>query len=138
MKTLDRKYERFSGGPTKPPAERVHVTLSYKGRILLNRNAYRLLREPEAVFLYFNRTNDTIAIEPTRPKLPGAFPVLPKPSYWVVNASPFCRHFGIKLTTTEKFIQPEIEGGNLILKLNETVTVSGMRKSRKRRPETRQ
>jgi hypothetical protein len=111
------------------------VTLSYKGRILLNRNAYRLLKEPQAVFLYFSREDDMIAIEPTSPRLSGAFPVLQKAGYWVINASPFCRHNKIRLDTTEKFVHPDLDGGNLFLKLNETVTVSGMRKKRRPKPQ---
>lgn len=131
---LDRDFVRFEGGPTEPTSERIHVTLNYKGRFLLNKNLYRRLGSPAAVWLYFNRKADTIAIEPTSPRLPKAFPVREKPGYFVINASPFCRHNGIKLTTTEKFITADIQNGILMLKLRETVTVSGARRPRKKKP----
>jgi hypothetical protein len=127
---LGRKFEKFTGGPTVPKKDRVHVTLNQKGRILLNRKVYELLKRPEAVFLYYSREDDTIAIEPTSPRLAGAFPVVSKDAYFLIHASPLCRHYGIRITTTEKFIHPEIDQGILRLKLGETITVSGCRKKR--------
>ena len=115
-----------------PVKDRVHVTLNYKGRILLNRKAHSLLKHPEAVFLHYSRANDTIAIQPASPRLPAAFPVRPKEAYFVIHASPLCRHYGIRITTTEKFVHPEFDNGILLLKLGETITVSGCRKRRRR------
>ena len=44
----------------------------------------------------------------------------------MIHASPFCRHFGIKLSTTERFVEAEIDNdGILHLDLRKTVTVSG-------------
>jgi hypothetical protein len=56
--------------------------------------------------------------------LPAAFPVREKPGGgFRINASPFCKHFGIRIDTTERFIHPDIRDGKLLLKLYETVTI---------------
>jgi hypothetical protein len=47
---------------------------------------------------------------------------------WRINAAPFCRHFGIKIDTTLKFVAPEIVGDALHLKLGETTIVGGRRR----------
>jgi hypothetical protein len=135
MKPIDRTFEKFLGGQNVAPKDRIHVTLNPKGRILLNRKVYGLLNQPEAVFLYYSRKDDTIAIEPTSLRLAAAFPVRPRSTYYQIHASPFCRHNGIRITTTEKFIDPQIEEGIMLLKLGETITVSGCRK--RKRTQTR-
>ena len=121
---MDRKFEKYRGGPTVAASERLHVTLARYGRLFFNRTVYERLGKPAAIYIYFSRTDDQIAIEPSSPNLPESMPVLAARNGWRVNAAPFCRHFGIKLDTTEKFIRPEINEGHLILKLAETSSVS--------------
>jgi hypothetical protein len=76
---IDRDFEKFRGGPTPGPAERIHVTLDHKHVIGLNENVYRLLGKPTAVYLYFSRSTDTIAIEPLQhSRLLRLFPSSPK------------------------------------------------------------
>jgi len=131
---IDRDFEKFRGGPTPGPAERIHVTLDHKHVIGLNENVYRLLGKPSAVYLYFSRSTDTIALEPLQhSRLTEAFPVKPKTLNvgWLVRASPFCRHFNIRVEGTQKFISPDIRDGKLLLKLSETITV---RTNRKKKP----
>ena len=113
-------------------SDRVHVTLSPNGRIFMNRKAHALLGKPSAVYLYYSRADDQIGMEPSSPRLPESMPVLETKQGWRVNAAPFCRNFGIKLDTTEKFIRPEHSNDGLILKLSETVTVSSPRKRKRR------
>ncbi len=126
--TLDREFERYQGGPNEAASKRLHVTISPAKLILLNRNVYHLLGKPAAVYLNFNRMRDIIAIEPSSPRLPQSFPVLPTGHSWRINAAPFCRHFGIDIDTTLKFIHPELETNALYLKLAETVSVGGRRR----------
>lgn len=131
---IDRDFERFRGGPTQAMADRLHVTINKESVIGLNQNCYRLLGKPPAVYLYFSRARDIIAIEPLQnPRLPEAFPVKSKnDAGWRINASPFCKHFGIRLDATERFIDPDITSdGKLILKLSETVTVRQIRRKKK-------
>lgn len=130
---LDRDFEKFRGGPTQAPTERIYVTINKENVIGLNANCYRLLGKPPAVYLYFSRAKDIIAVEPVHSfRLPEAFPVKQKTSVgWRINASPFCKHFGIKIDATERFIHPEFRDRALQLKLSETVTVRQHRRKRK-------
>jgi hypothetical protein len=131
---MEREFEKFRGGPTKSMHDRIHVTINKEMVIGINGNCYRLLGQPPAVYLYFSRVRDIIAVEPVRSlNLPEAFPVKPKTSVgFRINASPFCKHFNIRLDSTERFINPEINNeGKLILKLGETVTVRQIRRKKK-------
>ena len=133
---LDREWEKFTGGPFVAFQDRIHVTLDGKGKLLLNRNVHRLLGKPEAVMLYFNRKKDTIGISPAHARLAEAFPVRPSGESFVIYVGTFCRHFGIRLTTTEKFVRPDFDNdGILILELANTVTVSGYRSKRRQNRE---
>src|SRR5689334_11788676 len=119
---MDRDFERFRGGPNEALAKRLHVTISPQKLILINRKLYIEIGRPEAVHLGYSRERDTIAIEPASPRLSDAFPLVANPRNWRINAAPFCRHFGIEIDTTLKFIRPEIIGNTLLLKLSETVS----------------
>lgn len=131
--TLDREWEKFNGGPNLPKQDHVHITLNKGGIIYINGNGYRMLGRPEAVQLFFNRSNDKIAIKPAHARLKDAFPVKEKAQHYLIHASPFCIHFGIKLDGTEKFVDPDIDNeGILHLDLSTTVTVSGTRRRRRK------
>ena len=130
--TLDREFERFHGGPNEPASKRLHVTISPGKLILLNRNVYNLIGKPAAVYLNFSRVRDIIAIEPASPRVPESFPVIQNHHNWRINAAPFCRNFNIDIDTQLKFIRPELEGDALMLKLNETVSVSGRKRRKKK------
>ena len=43
---------------------------------------------------------------------------------WRISAAPFCRHFGIQIDQTLKFVNPEVVGTELRLNLSETVSVA--------------
>lgn len=130
---LDRDWEKFNGAPFIPFADRIHVTLSGKGKLLLNRKAHAIIGKPQRVLLYFNRKNDKIGVRPAHDRLETAFPVREAGESFVVYIGNFCRHFGIRLTTIEKFVHPDLsDDGVLVLDLSNTITVSGYQ--RKRRP----
>lgn len=133
MDVTERELEKFRGGPTQSKEERIYVTLDSRGVISMNKNLHRLLGKPVAAFLHYGRKSDVIAIEPlSSTRLPEAFPVRERSGGgWRINTSPFCKHFGIRLDTTERFITPEIINGKLWLKLNETVTVRQLRRKKK-------
>ena len=50
-----------------------------------------------------------------------------------ISAAPFCRHFGISVESTVKFISPEFDGESLLLNLGETISVArpGRRRTKK-------
>lgn len=124
MNPLTRDFERFQGGPMLPSNTRLHVTINHKYTLYLNTSTHRLLGKPEAVYLYFSREKDMIVLEPTSPRMPQAFPVRQRQSSFLIHATPFCRHFGIRLDTTLRFIMPDIQSGRLMLRLSDTVVVT--------------
>ena len=127
MNVLDRQCEKFVGGPTLSYQERVHVTINSKGKIFLNQKAHAMMGRPLAVYLYFNRVKDLIILERTDALTSNAaFLVKAEPGTGrCVWANPFCKHFGIAIDGTLRFINPEVDAvGRLYLKLSETVTVS--------------
>ena len=132
---LERDYEKFRGGANKPTSERVHVTLSPRGVIAINKKCFAMLGKPPAVYLYYSREKDNIAIEPvSSPLLADAFPVQQKKDTgWIIRASPFCRNFRIRVDSTTKFIDPEVRDGKLILKLSETVSVKRLTPYKKKK-----
>lgn len=130
------KLEKFMAGPTLSTHDRLHVTINRGGLIRLNENCYRLLGKPPAVYLYYSTDDSVIALEPVHAfRMPAAFPVKTTTSGWRIQASPLCKHYGIRIDTTERFINPEFssDGQRLLLKLTETVTVKQMRGRKKRR-----
>jgi hypothetical protein len=130
---LDRQCEKFMGGPTEAYGERVHVTIDQKGSIFLNQKAHAMMGRPQAVYLYFNRPQDMIILEPTAAATSTNAFLLKKDKQHTgrrVYANPFCKHFGIKIDSTNKFISPATDAvGRMYLKLSETVIVArGKRK----------
>lgn len=135
---IEREFEKFRGGPTESMAERIHVTINKEYVIGINDNCYRRLGKPPAVYLYFSRVSDIILVEPvSSSNLPEAFPVKMKSSVgWRINASPFCKHFGIRPDATLRFIKPNIESGRLILKLGDVVVTRQLRRKKKKNSES--
>ena len=131
---MERDFEKFLAGPTPPATKRLHVTLNRNSVLSLNNNVYQKLGKPEAVCLYYSRTRDTIGILPVSPRMSEAFPVKPHlKTGWRISIAPFCRHFGIRVDSTLRFVDPEIQGVKLLLKLSHTVCaalVPGKRKKR--------
>lgn len=124
---LGREYERFQGGPTRPPRDRIHVSLQSGRKIYINLNTYRQLGEPEAVFLYYSRERDEIAIEAANPRLSESFPLRRAMSGrgFTIYIGPFVTHFGIRISGTHRFVDPIIdENGILHLKLADLVRIS--------------
>lgn len=135
MTIVDVEFEKFTGGPVKPPSLRMHVSIARGGRIHINANLFKRLDNPEAVWLFFNRRTQQIAVQSTSIRMPEAFPVIKfrKQSTRYISAASFCMHFGIKVRQTHRFTEPHFSAdGKLILDLNKTVIVSRTRK----RPST--
>ena len=134
MASVEVEWEKFLGGPVKPPALRLHATIARGGRIHMNANLFKRLGSPEAVWLFFNRRLQQIAIQATSLRMPEAFRVgfsCSKRSTRYISAASFCTHFGIKIRQTHKFNAPHFSvDGKLILNLNETTIVSRTTKRR--------
>ena len=119
---MERDFEKFEGGPTISPRDRIHVTINRIGVIGFNNRLYSLMGKPEAVSLLYSRTRDMIGIVPASPRFNSSFPVKTgNGTGWRINAAPFLRHFGVKIDSTLRFIAPQLEGTELSLKLSHTV-----------------
>lgn len=126
--TLDRKWEKFSGGPAVSKAEKeLRVTINRKGMIYLSAKMYAVFGRPKAVALFYNREEDLIAVKPAYERFAEHFQFVKLGTGWGVRASTFCRHYRIKIPSTERFIRPDLDAeGHLILNLRQTTTVGGI------------
>lgn len=126
-------WDVFKGGATRPSNDRINVTLNKKNVLTINRFTAKLLGNPEAVILMFDKKESVIGVVPSNLRDKYAFALKPKGRVncnWVVNTAPFCRHFGIIIDRTEKFDDAELDDeGILRLDLRKTHNVS----NRKRR-----
>lgn len=134
--------ELFQGGPNEPKHGRIYVTISKQSIIWLNVNSYRMLGEPKGVRLHFSCKSGIIALEPVR-EAPwdNTFPVRStKRTGYRVCALPFCRHFGIRISETLRFIEPQLaeDGKMLLLNLRRTSTVKIDQGPRKKRSDNQQ
>lgn len=128
--SINADWEKFLGGPNRSKDGQLHVTISNQHRIRFNAYAHKRLGSPEAVYLYFNRREQKIAIQAADPRFDEAFPIMPpgSRSTRIILAASFFTNYGIKVTATHKFIRPEMDAdGRLVLNLNETVKVSRAR-----------
>lgn len=129
---LETTWERFDGGPVRSHKERVHITLSDRSVIFMNRNLHWLIGRPTAVNLYYNRDLNQIAIEAANPRLPNVFPVREFNNGHRINAAAFCRHFRIRFAFTHKFLNPVVtEDRRIVLDLNKTSPVFTRRELKK-------
>lgn len=139
MTTLDRRFEKFRGGPlpARRAADEPRVTINRKGLIYMNACAYERLGRPKFVSLYYSRLDAAIAVEPAFPPEYESFPVIKKQQGWSIHASTFCRNYGLRFPTTTRFLAPALNEGIMVLSLRETVTVGGVdRRKRQSAPFT--
>lgn len=124
-------WEKFKGGPTRPENTDFAITINAKNILTFNKYARKMLGEPEAVVLLFEKSESMIGLVPTSLKDKDAFPMKPKGGglNYTVHAAPFCRHFGIVIDKTERFDRPDFDNeGILRLDLKSTHDVSNRRK----------
>jgi len=128
---MQKDWKEFEGGPNKSFRNRIRVTLSPKGMILLNRIAYQALEEPQAVVLLFDENERTIGLKPADPTRQNAFPIKQKDQYHnrTIATNSFCRHYNLIPTRTILFNNAEVDNdGVLRLELRETIAVGGTRR----------
>ncbi len=132
----DEEWERFPGGPSESTELRQHVTISPDKKFQMNANVWRMLGKPETVYLFMSRRRDKISIQPVEPQMVDAFPVRSRGNTYVIYAAPFFNHYGIKVTTTHKFINPIIvPNRRLILNLSKTIKATRLPRRRQPRPK---
>lgn len=124
-------WETFKGGPTRAENQDFAITINYKNVLTFNKYAAKMLGNPDAVKLMFEKKESLIGVVASSMKDKDAFPLKPKSGgmNWVVHTAPFCRHHGIMIDKTERFNRPDIdEQGILRLDLKDTHDVSNRRK----------
>ncbi len=97
----------------------MHVTLNHRCVILMNDNVYRMMGKPRAAVMLFNRRDSVIGLSPAHPEIEDAFPIRHKLGNWVIFASSFCQHYGIKVEKTQAFVNPDLDK-NGVLRLDLT------------------
>ncbi len=121
-----RQWEEFEAGPHVRSGERLHVSLSKKGVILLNEKTFEAIGSPAAAALLFDKRNSSIGVRATHIDRKSAFTVKSKPKarHRVIHASTFCRHYGIKVDRTIAFPTAEVDDdGTLILDLHSATMI---------------
>jgi len=108
-------FDQSSLSPAKAPC----ATLQRDGLISLNTPAYEALGQPQAVLLYYNSDEQTIAL------VKSAFgKVLSKPvrrqgknsATWIFSGRLFTRHYGIDTTTARRY-EAIVRNGKLFIDL---------------------
>lgn len=118
-----------------PSAERLGVSINAKNVLTLNKYTRRILGDPEAVLVMLDKRESVIGLSPTHKGDKDGFEVKPKGGggNFVVHITPFCRHHGILIEATERFVEPGLtREGFLTLDLKRTINVSNRRKRKKR------
>jgi hypothetical protein len=129
------KWELYEDGPTRPPNERMHVSINYKGVIFINARTFELMGFPESVLLMFDRARGVIGVNPASSSRANTFRVQAglRGRHRTIRAAPFCRFFGIRIDNTQVFLQPELdEEGVLRLDLGAITRSRMSNRSRKR------
>lgn len=137
-KMLDRKFERFRGGPANRYNANLkpRVSISPKAVFYFNTKTFQEMGSPEAVALYYNREDDSIAIQPVPQLSAETFPIVKKNTGYGVHASSFFRHYRIRIKETQQFLNPRIDKDkNLIVRLRETIFIGGIDRPKKTSPE---
>ena len=119
---MKRKWEQCPHSEEGTRWSSVYVTMNPAGYISLSKLAYRKLGEPEKVLVLYERSTNTIGLQPSTRLAKGAFRVCSKGSGGrVIRALRLMQEFNIKLPLTVRFMDPEFDqDGVLVLDLNNT------------------
>lgn len=118
-------WEQFKGGPFQRRTDAHRVSIDHHCLIRINRYTANALGNPEAVLLLYDRQHNRIGVLPAKRINKEAFPIYVNEGRHTIMAASFCRHFGISVTGTERFNDPEIDSdGMLRLDLRSTHNVS--------------
>jgi hypothetical protein len=121
-----KHFTEFQGQPNRSDRDQPRVTLNARGVFLLNKKAYDAMEQPGAVTLLFDENNKVIGLRPADPRLKNAFSVKQKDKWnnRTINASPFCKHFGIRVQRTVLFNEVDLtDDGVLLLELTKTTSI---------------
>ena len=125
---MRKTFTEFIGKPNRANADTPRVTLNPRGVMMLNERAVEAFDSPAAVTLHYDEDSRMIALKPVDARRPNAFPLKKKDKqykYRVIHASPFCRHFGIRLDRTILFHEIDLDDeGVMTLSLRSTTAIT--------------
>ncbi|MDM7923967.1 MAG: hypothetical protein QUS14_16860 [Pyrinomonadaceae bacterium] len=128
---MAQHWDIFRGGQTVPSSDRLGVSINNKNTLTLNKYTYTFLGRPAKVLVMFDKRDSVIGLSPTHADDPDGFDVKPKGGglNFIIHITPFCRHHGIFIESTERFAKPGLtREGFLTLDLKETINVGNRRK----------
>lgn len=119
-------WTEFQGSPNRTDKDEARVTLNSRGTFLLNRKAYEAIETPAAVTLLFDENSGIIGLKPADIRLKNSFPIRQKDKRHnrLIHASPFCKHFKIRIERTVLFNEVDIDNeGVMKLELKKTTSI---------------
>jgi hypothetical protein len=120
---FDREQVAFIGDPT--------VTIQKGGVISINGAAYRALREPRFVELYYERSKRLVGIANADPDSKAAYKVRPlknSASTWLISGTSFMKYYDIDTSIGRRWLGQIDPSGMLVFDLREpAATVTGNR-----------
>jgi hypothetical protein len=125
------EFERYDKR-TAPIGGVPFVTIQRSGPMSINKAAYELLGEPEAVELLYSRKNRAIGLRKVSKKEPYAFAVRPqgrkgrKPSNYLVAIQAFAKHYDIDTSVAMRY-PAEMKDDVLVIELDRGAVATGLR-----------
>jgi hypothetical protein len=132
---MKRNWKELSRGDTRPQWSGIYVTMNGKGRIVMNRAAYKRLGEPEAFTVLFDAANNSIGLRPTSHEMRNAYPAAPAGRHGGrrISAYRLLKEYSLRVPQTLIFPDADIdEDGILVLDLR-TAEVSNRVRNHPRR-----
>ena len=112
------------------------VTIQKQGSFSLNRAAYKLIEEPEAVELLFDRAKQLIGFRPASPDSPRSYPVRPQGksgATLMIAGQAFTKYYKLDTSVARRY-SAKVTDGILVVDLKgESVDVTGPRSAMKSR-----
>lgn len=115
------RWDRKSAPRTTIPL----VTIQKDGLFSLNEAAFKAMKEPSMVEIFYDSENSIIAFAPTSENNPAGYPPRKQPTgaNWYVAGQMFTRHYGIDTTVARRYAV-EVEDNILFLNLNGPSTIA--------------
>jgi hypothetical protein len=122
---FDKRHAPIAGSP--------FVTIQRDGRVMtINRAAYEMLGEPDAVELLYSKKHRVIGLREVSKNEPYAFPLRPQgrkgaqPSNYVLAAQAFTKHYGIDTSVAMRY-PAEMQYDTLTIDLSRGAVATGPR-----------
>jgi hypothetical protein len=128
FEVFNKKLAPLSKGPS--------VTIQKRGLMSINRAAYALLGEPQAVELLFDRESKMIGLRPIEETAAHAYPLRPQSNKQdsgplMVAGTAFTQYYEIDTTVSKRWV-PKLEDGILCIDLKQEGVIATSNRTRAR------